>query len=124
MSCYHVYLKDRKKVCQPVNNREEFLALRNESAHLQRLSCVRNGDEKEKKRLLQFNYSCIPAWVKLRGCKNPSDLLFLSKDLFNNSPMKTSFFADFRTIPSFLAYDSQAYSLSKHLHASLCQKYR
>lgn len=73
MSCYHVYLKDRKKVCQPVNNREEFLALRNESAHLQRLSCVRNGDEKAKKQLLEFNYSCIPTNGELRGCQNASN---------------------------------------------------
>lgn len=69
MSCYHVFLSDRTKHCEPVNSREEYLALRNKESHLRNLKQVRAGNDKAKHRLLEFNYSCIPADGILRGCK-------------------------------------------------------
>ena len=45
---------------RPVLNREEYLALRGSSKQQAILKAVREGDEKQKHRLVQMNYSCLP----------------------------------------------------------------
>ena len=46
---------------RPVLNRDEYLALRSSEKQLAVLRAVRSGDEAKKRRLVQMNYSCIPA---------------------------------------------------------------
>ncbi len=48
------------KVMQPVLSRENYLALRGSEKQRRTLKAVREGDEEQKKNLLQMNYSCLP----------------------------------------------------------------
>jgi len=45
---------------RPVLSREEYLALRGSSKQQAILKAVREGDERQKHRLIQMNYSCLP----------------------------------------------------------------
>ena len=45
---------------RPVLTREEYLALRGSKKQQQILKAVHEGDEKQKHRLVQMNYSCLP----------------------------------------------------------------
>ena len=45
---------------RPVLTREEYLAMRGSSKQQAILKVVREGDEKQKQRLIQMNYSCLP----------------------------------------------------------------
>ena len=45
---------------RPVLNREEYLNLRNSEQQKAVLKAVREGNEKQKRRLVQMNYSCLP----------------------------------------------------------------
>ena len=45
---------------RPVLTREEYLALRGSKEQQRTLQAVRQGDAKQKLRLLQMNYSCLP----------------------------------------------------------------
>ena len=45
---------------RPVLTREEYLALRGSEQQKAILKAVREGDEKQKRRLVQMNYSCLP----------------------------------------------------------------
>ncbi len=55
-----IYYKDGAKMMRPVLTREEYLALRGSREQQRTLQAVRQGDEKQKSRLLQMNYSCLP----------------------------------------------------------------
>ena len=55
-----IYYKDGAKMMRPVLTREEYLSLRNGGEQKAVLKAVREGDEKQKRRLLQMNYSCLP----------------------------------------------------------------
>jgi hypothetical protein len=54
-----IYYKDGVKMMRPVQNREEYLALRNGGEQQQILKAVRSGDESRKSQLVQMNYSCL-----------------------------------------------------------------
>ena len=60
MSVHMIYYKDGAKRMRPVLNREEYLNLRNSAWQKATLRAVRCGDEKQKGKLLQMNYSCLP----------------------------------------------------------------
>ena len=60
MSVHTIYYQDGAKMMRPVLNREEYLALRGSSKQQAILKAVREGDEKQKHRLVQMNYSCLP----------------------------------------------------------------
>ena len=55
-----IYYKDGVKMMRPVQNREEYMALRNGGEQQQILKAVRSGDESRKSQLVQMNYSCLP----------------------------------------------------------------
>ena len=55
-----IYYKDGAKMMRPVLSREEYLQLRGSSKQQAILKAVREGDEKQKMRLIQMNYSCLP----------------------------------------------------------------
>lgn len=81
MSCYLITLVKGRKMARPITSKEEYLALRNSAKQLDNLQKVRNQDEKAKKRLVQFNYSCIPnPDGSLRGSKTPSDTVGMDID--------------------------------------------
>lgn len=60
MSVHVVYYKNGAKMLRPIVAREEYLALRNSERQRDIVSAVRAGDEKQKVRLVQMNYSCLP----------------------------------------------------------------
>ena len=60
MSCYLISYKDGHKVARPVTTKEEYLLLRNSKAQIENLAKARKGDDAATRKLIQFNYSCIP----------------------------------------------------------------
>ena len=73
MSVYVIYYKDGAKMMRPVQTREEYLALRGSREQQRTLQAVRQGDAKQKSRLLQMNYSCLPGEDgRLKGSKRMS----------------------------------------------------
>ena len=60
MSCYTIFYKNGAKMMRPVLTAAEYRELRNTEKQKRIVCDVRNGDEKQKLRLLQFNYSCMP----------------------------------------------------------------
>ena len=58
---------------RPVLTRDEYLRLRGSEKQKAILKQVREGDTRQKHRLIQMNYSCIPGEDgALKGCKTPS----------------------------------------------------
>ncbi len=73
MSVYYVTYQDGAKVMRPVLTRDEYLRLRGSEKQKAILKQVREGDTRQKHRLIQMNYSCIPGEDgALKGCKTPS----------------------------------------------------
>ena len=60
MSVHIIYYQDGAKKMRPVLTREEYLALRGSEKQKAILKTVRDGDERQKHRLVQMNYSCLP----------------------------------------------------------------
>ena len=60
MSAHLITYKGGAKVMRPILTREEYLALRGTNKQKAILKAVREGDERQKHRLLQMNYSCLP----------------------------------------------------------------
>ncbi|MBO4462995.1 MAG: DUF3987 domain-containing protein [Prevotella sp.] len=60
MSVHMIYYKGGAKMMRPVLTREEYLSLRNGGEQRGIVKAVRQGDERQKNRLLQMNYSCLP----------------------------------------------------------------
>ena len=60
MSVHVIYYKDGAKFMNPVLTREEYLQLRGSARQKATLKAVREGDEQQKRSLLQMNYSCLP----------------------------------------------------------------
>ena len=60
MSVHVIYYQDGAKMMRPVLSREEYLALRGTEKQKAILKTVREGDERQKHRLIQMNYSCLP----------------------------------------------------------------
>lgn len=73
MSCHLVYMVQGRKMTLPVPSRESYLKLRHAPLQIATLQRVRQGSEREKMRLVQFNYSCLPGPDRqLRGVRTPS----------------------------------------------------
>ena len=60
MSVHVVYYKNGAKMLRRIVSREEYLALRNSERQRGIVRAVRAGDEQQKVRLVQMNYSCLP----------------------------------------------------------------
>ena len=66
---------------RPILSREEYLALRGTQKQKAILKTVREGDERQKHRLIQMNYSCLPNEDgTLRGSKTMSTTVGLDID--------------------------------------------
>ena len=60
MSVYVIETRDGVKYMHPVLSREEYLRLRDSKDQQDILKTVRESDERQKNRLIQMNYSCLP----------------------------------------------------------------
>ena len=73
MSCYLIYYEKGAKMMRPVNEREEYLRMRDGGDQVQNVKRIRAGEERLKSALVQMNYSCLPgAEGRLRGARTPS----------------------------------------------------
>ena len=82
---YHITKINNKKYATPVNNREEFLALRNSKENLDCLAKARAGDSEAKGRLVQFAYNLGHVQGALAGCKSIGSYFFHDIDCYDPS---------------------------------------
>ena len=55
-----IYYKDGAKCMRPVLSREDYMKIRGCEQQKRTVKAVRRGDEAQKSRLIQMNYSCMP----------------------------------------------------------------
>ena len=60
MSVHMIYYKDGAKMMSPVLTETEYRNLRNSDKQKTVMKAIRGGDEGQKTKLLQMNYSCLP----------------------------------------------------------------
>jgi hypothetical protein len=66
---------------RPVQTRQEYLALRGSQEQQRTLQAVRQGDAKQKRQLVQMNYSCLPNEDgSLKGSKRMSTTVGMDID--------------------------------------------
>ena len=81
MSVYTIFIKDGAKMMRPVLTREAYLRLRGTEKQKAILKSVREGDERQKHRLVQMNYSCLPnADGSLKGSTRMSTMVGMDID--------------------------------------------
>ena len=81
MSVHMIYYKDGAKMMRPVLTREEYLTLRNGGEQQQLVKRIRNGEDSQKSKLLQMNYSCLPNEDgSLKGSKRMSTTVGMDID--------------------------------------------
>ena len=85
-----IYYKDGAKRMRPVRTREEYMALRSSEMQHTLMEAVRRGDEGAKARLVQMNYSCLPAGDgRLKGATRESTTVGMDIDHIPHSQMET-----------------------------------
>ncbi len=90
MSVHVIYYKDGAKRMRPVLTRQEYLALRGSQEQQRTLQAVRQGDAKQKSRLVQMNYSCLPNDDgTLKGSKRMSTTIGMDVDHIAREEMAT-----------------------------------
>ena len=73
MSVHEIYYQDGAKMMRPVLTRGEYLKSRGNEKQKAVLKAVREGDEQQKTKLVQMNYSCLPNEDgSLKGSKTAS----------------------------------------------------
>ena len=83
---YHItYNEKRQKLASLVDNREEFLKLRNSKANLDHLAKARAGDEKAKAKLVQFAYNLGHVSGAIAGCKSIGSYFFHDIDCYDQT---------------------------------------
>jgi hypothetical protein len=76
-----IYYKDGAKMMRPVLTREDYMALRSGGEQRAIVKAVRSGDEAQKRRLIQMNYSCLPNEDgTLKGSKTMSTTIGMDID--------------------------------------------
>ena len=60
MSVHMIFYKDGAKMMRPVLTATEYRNLRNSVKQKSVMKAIRSGDDKQKTKLLQMNYSCLP----------------------------------------------------------------
>ena len=90
MSVHVIYYKDGAKRMRPVLTRQEYLALRGSQEQQRTLQAVRQGDAKQKRQLVQMNYSCLPNDDgTLKGSKRMSTTIGMDVDHIAREEMAT-----------------------------------
>ena len=81
MSVHMIYYKDGAKMMRPVLTATEYRNLRNSAKQKRVMKAVRDGDEAQKTKLLQMNYSCLPNEDgSLKGSKTMSTTVGMDID--------------------------------------------
>ena len=81
MSVHIISFKDGAKMMRPVLTETEYRNLRNSAKQKRTLKAVRDGDESQKTKLVQMNYSCLPNEDgSLKGSKRMSSAVGLDVD--------------------------------------------
>lgn len=87
MSVFVITTEQGHKVARPVSSRDEYLRLRDTSAQQANLRLARQGNQAAKRRLVQMNYSCLPAADgRLRGATTPSTTVGMDVDFDPAAP--------------------------------------
>ena len=104
MSCYVIFYENGAKMMRPVLTAAEYRNLRNSNYQKRLVAGIRKGDAKQKMRLLQMNYSCMPSnaaagnaaignattpslqKAPLKGCKLPSMSVGMDVDFDPSAP--------------------------------------
>ena len=60
MSVHVIEYKNGAKTMRPIQSFKEFAALRNSKHNRDMTQQARNGNANAKRRMIQFNYSCMP----------------------------------------------------------------
>ena len=75
---------------RPVTTRESYMTLRGSRKQKATVMAVREGDEGQKTKLLQMNYSCMPGEDgKLKGATQPSNTVGMDIDHIEASAMES-----------------------------------
>ena len=77
------------KMVRNIQNREEFLSIRNSAANLQYLEIARKGNRDARLNLVQFAYNDLMPDGKVAGCCHPSDCFFHDIDCYNDERKNT-----------------------------------
>ena len=82
MAVNRIRYRDGRKICIPIQNKAEYLALRDSDFNRKNLELARKGDKRAKAMLEQFNYSCYPNEDgTLKGTTKPADSVGMDIDL-------------------------------------------
>ena len=73
------------KMVRNIQNREEFLSIRNSAANLQYLEIARKGNRDARLNLVQFAYNDLMPDGKVAGCCHPSDCFFHDIDCYDEA---------------------------------------
>ena len=77
MSCFEIYYDGGAKKMRPINNFEEYAAIRNSAKNRRNTKAAREGNDEAKRKMVQFCYSCLP---------NDDGTLKGSKRVSNSTP--------------------------------------
>ena len=80
MSVHVIEYKDGAKIMRPILSYKEFAALRNSKHNREMTQQARNGNADGKRRMIQFNYSCMPNDGKLKGATVESNSVGMDVD--------------------------------------------
>ena len=80
MSVHVIEYKNGAKTMIPIKNFKEFAALRNSKHNREMTQQARNGNADGKRRMIQFNYSCMPNDGKLKGATVESNSVGMDVD--------------------------------------------
>lgn len=98
MSCILIYYENGAKMTRPIYSRQEYMALRDSDKQRMLVAMARAGDAEAKRKLIQFNYSCIPETPQpplggdspkgapLKGCKVASTTVGMDIDFDKSDP--------------------------------------
>ena len=80
MSVHVIEYKDGAKVMRPILSYKEYAALRNSMHNRDMTRQARNGNANAKRRMIQFNYSCMPNEGMLKGATVESNSVGMDVD--------------------------------------------
>ena len=80
MSVHVIEYKNGAKTMRPIQNFKEFAALRNSKHNREMTQQARNGNADGKRRMIQFNYSCMPNDGKVKGATVESNSVGMDVD--------------------------------------------
>ena len=89
MSCFEIYYDGGAKKMRPINNFKEYAAIRNSTKNRRNTKLAREGNDEEKRKMVQFCYSCLPNDDgTLKGSKRMSNSVGMDIDFTKDMPKK------------------------------------